>query len=279
MLIGVGIAIVNFLLGYVRLPVVSRKPRSSGAARTLSERRVLEQKRDAIAFFELSGFLFFGSSVQILDIVQKAVYVRKKLPGAAADAEDMYLGDVDMPLTPSEHRTPLIECLDGSPASDPGAQKLLAGPVVDSASSCASYNVDPVNTLEQLADSIGVLQLPSSAMKYFEVLEVPAEHVFYSSGQSADCLYFLAHGSVHMCYDNDSNNSDVLELGQLPIVRPGCLFCEAVFFSRQQRRSTATAMESCTVLEMNRNAYNSMLDASPTDKRSRGVVVCSEPDN
>ncbi|GMF35298.1 unnamed protein product [Phytophthora lilii] len=121
MLIGVGIAIVNFLLGYVRLPVVSRKPRSSGAARTLSERRVLEQKRDAIAFFELSGFLFFGSSVQILDIVQKAVYVRKKLPGAAADAEDMYLGDVDMPLTPTEHRTPLINCLDGSPASDPGA--------------------------------------------------------------------------------------------------------------------------------------------------------------
>ncbi|KAG7381901.1 Syntaxin-1A [Phytophthora pseudosyringae] len=77
--IGVGI-ILNFLLDYVRLPVVNRKPRSSGAGRTLTERRVLAEKRDAIAYFELSGFLFFGSSAQILDGVQKAVYVRRKLP-------------------------------------------------------------------------------------------------------------------------------------------------------------------------------------------------------
>ncbi|KAG6611772.1 Sulfate Permease (SulP) Family [Phytophthora cinnamomi] len=123
MLIGVGIAIVNFLLGYVRLPVVSRKPRSSGAARTLAERRVLDEKRDAIAYFELSGFLFFGSSVQILDRVQKAVYVRKKIPGYVEDAGENYLGDGGMPLTPDENRTqiPLIECLDGSPAADPDA--------------------------------------------------------------------------------------------------------------------------------------------------------------
>jgi len=123
MLIGVGIAIVNFLLGFIRLPVVNRKPRSSGAARTLTERRVLDQKCDAVAYFELSGFLFFGSSVQILDRVQKAVYVRKQLPkcGVASDAGANYLGDADMPLTPDEHRTPMIECLDGTVSTNPDA--------------------------------------------------------------------------------------------------------------------------------------------------------------
>ncbi|KAK1947491.1 putative vacuolar membrane protein [Phytophthora citrophthora] len=117
MLIGVGIAVVNFLLGYVRLPVVSRKPRVSKAARTLSERRVLDKKRDSIAYFEFSGFLFFGSSVQILDSVQKAVYVHKKQPG---DAGTNYI-EADVPLTPDEHRIPLIECLDGTPATDTDA--------------------------------------------------------------------------------------------------------------------------------------------------------------
>ncbi|KAG3243628.1 hypothetical protein PI124_g11558 [Phytophthora idaei] len=37
--IGVGIAILNFLLSFVRLPAVDRKPRSSDAARTLHERQ------------------------------------------------------------------------------------------------------------------------------------------------------------------------------------------------------------------------------------------------
>ncbi|KAE8960276.1 hypothetical protein PR002_g30270, partial [Phytophthora rubi] len=119
MLVGVGIAIVNFLLGYVRQPVVNRKPRSSGAARTLAECRVVDEKRDVVAYFELSGFLFFGSSVQLLDRVQKAVYVRKTIPGHEDDAGENYLGDAGMPLTPDENRIPLIECLDGSPASNP----------------------------------------------------------------------------------------------------------------------------------------------------------------
>ncbi|GMG17751.1 unnamed protein product [Phytophthora fragariaefolia] len=119
MLIGVGIAILNFLLGYVRLPVVSQKPRSSGVARPLEERKLLNERSDAIAYFELSGCIFFGSSVQILDTVQKSVYVRKKLPECAEGAGMNYLGDISIPLTPDENRVPLIECLDGTPATNP----------------------------------------------------------------------------------------------------------------------------------------------------------------
>ncbi|CAI5738579.1 unnamed protein product [Peronospora destructor] len=122
MLIGFGIAIVNFLLGYIRQPVVIWKPRSSNTARTLDERQLLHDKRGTIAFFEFSGFLFFGSSVQILDRVQKAVYVRKQISDNIGDVGADYVSGGNMLLTPNEHRTPLIECLDGTPATNPDAE-------------------------------------------------------------------------------------------------------------------------------------------------------------
>ena len=122
MLIGVGIAIVNFLLSYIRQPVVVWKPHSSGTARTLDERRLLHDKCSTIAFFEFSGFLFFGSSVQILDCVQKAVYVRKQTLDDIGDVGAAYVNGGNMSLTPNEHRPPSIECLDGSPATNSDAE-------------------------------------------------------------------------------------------------------------------------------------------------------------
>ncbi|KAG3243627.1 hypothetical protein PI124_g11559 [Phytophthora idaei] len=76
---------------------------------------------NAIAYFELSGFLFFGSSVQILDRVQKAVYVRMPLVAVGGDDDSAYYySDASvLLLTPDENRTPLIECLDGTPATSP----------------------------------------------------------------------------------------------------------------------------------------------------------------
>ncbi|KAG3024977.1 hypothetical protein PC128_g8482 [Phytophthora cactorum] len=76
---------------------------------------------NAIAYFVLSGFLFFGSSVQILDRVQKAVYVRKPLVAVGGDDDSAYYySDASvLLLTPDENRTPLIECLDGTPATSP----------------------------------------------------------------------------------------------------------------------------------------------------------------
>ncbi|KAJ8540756.1 hypothetical protein ON010_g12470 [Phytophthora cinnamomi] len=118
MVIGVGIAIVNFILGYVRQPIVSRQTRSSGAPRTLKERRILDRKSDSIAYFELNGLLFFGSSVQILNVVQKAVYIRNSMV-FDSDSGSNYIAGADLP--PDDIRPSLIECLDGSPASDPNA--------------------------------------------------------------------------------------------------------------------------------------------------------------
>ncbi|KAF1790340.1 Cyclic nucleotide-binding-like [Phytophthora cactorum] len=348
MLIGVGIAIVNFLLGYIRLPVVSRKRRASGAARTLSERRVLDQKQDAIAYFELSGFLFFGSSVQILDIVQKAVYVRKKLPGVeAGDAGANYLGDADMPLTPHEHRIPLIECLDGTPAINPdavpteyvvmdftnvtamdataarsaflilqkycsnhdiavvyagalpsvrkvlvkneisseesfyssaeSALELCEGQLLASASNAKAtagrssiHHDEGVSELLQyftleLDDS----QVLSTADQFFQKLEVPAGHEFYSFGQPADRFYFLATGCIALDHSRsvESNVVNVLS---------GSLFGDVDFFGRQQRQAMATATESCVVFEMRRETYEAMQEQNPAlYTRIRDVVMQS----
>lgn len=124
MVLGVGFAILNFLLGYAQVKVVSRRSRSSAAVRKLAARTMLGQKREAIVYLELYGYLFFGSSVQILEDVQKAVHIRKPRaakPQATNGEGDwpQYTGDSGIPLTPVSKRDVPIECLDGSAAPHP----------------------------------------------------------------------------------------------------------------------------------------------------------------
>ncbi|KAL4099380.1 hypothetical protein PRIC1_007186 [Phytophthora ramorum] len=189
--IGIGIAILNFLLGYVRLPVASRQPRTSGAARTLEERRVLEHRRDAIAFFELSGFLFFGSSVQILDGVQKAVYVHKKLPGSDDEVGANYLGDADIPLTPEENRKPLIECLDGTSVTDPDAvpteyvvMDFTGVTAMDATAARSAFLI-----LQKYCSNHNITVLYAGALPDIRNLlvknEITGDESFYSSAESA----------------------------------------------------------------------------------------------
>ncbi|KAE9293808.1 hypothetical protein PF008_g24707, partial [Phytophthora fragariae] len=61
--------------------------------------------------FEFRGYLFFGSVVQILEGVQKGVYVRKSA-NATADERQSFL-----PICASPQSI-AVECLDGTPASN-----------------------------------------------------------------------------------------------------------------------------------------------------------------
>ncbi|GMG15915.1 unnamed protein product [Phytophthora fragariaefolia] len=125
MVLGIGFAIINFLFGYAQVRVVNRRSRSSAAVRKLAARTLLGQKRDAIVYLELYGYLFFGSSVQILEDVQKAVHIRKPRTAMKhkskrkVDIEPQYIDDSGIPLTPVSKRDVPIECLDGSPAPHP----------------------------------------------------------------------------------------------------------------------------------------------------------------
>ncbi|CAI5716071.1 unnamed protein product [Peronospora farinosa] len=125
MVLGVGFAIINFLLGYAQLRVVNRRSRSSAAVRKLAARTFLGQKRDAIVYLELYGYLFFGSSVQILEDVQKAVHIRKprtvikQKSSTRTRKESHAIDDSGIPLTPVSKRDVPIQCLDGSPAPHP----------------------------------------------------------------------------------------------------------------------------------------------------------------
>ncbi|OWZ11419.1 Sulfate Permease [Phytophthora megakarya] len=122
MVLGIGFAIINFLLGYAQVRVVNRRSRSSAAVRKLAARTLLGQKRDAIVYLELYGYLFFGSSVQVLEDVQKAVHIcrsrtaMRQKSSKGVDFEPEYVDDSGIPLTPVSKRDIPIECLDGSPA-------------------------------------------------------------------------------------------------------------------------------------------------------------------
>ncbi|RLN60266.1 hypothetical protein BBP00_00006092 [Phytophthora kernoviae] len=124
MLVGMGIAILNFLLGYVQESVVSNCPRSSATVRDLAKHRTLTRKRGVIVHFEFCGNLFFGSSVQILESVQKAVYVRKSQEQSPITegkwTETPHDSNV-LCAAASNEVDIAVECLDGSPAPDANA--------------------------------------------------------------------------------------------------------------------------------------------------------------
>ncbi|KAG7382232.1 DnaJ sub B member 9 [Phytophthora pseudosyringae] len=148
---GVGVAALNFMIGYVRVPVMNSRPLSSAprpnfgesavtrfsvavpnfgestvsfrpnasvGARHLAQSTVFNVKTAGIAHFEFCGYLFFGSAVQILDGVQKAIYVRKRT-GSSEDERGTQRESSFLPIRASWD-TP-VECLDGTPALDENA--------------------------------------------------------------------------------------------------------------------------------------------------------------
>uniref|UniRef100_K3WTS9 STAS domain-containing protein n=1 Tax=Globisporangium ultimum (strain ATCC 200006 / CBS 805.95 / DAOM BR144) TaxID=431595 RepID=K3WTS9_GLOUD len=130
MLLGIFFAILNFMIGYAQVRVVNRKSRKSAAVRKYAARTIISQKRESIVYLELYGYLFFGSSVQILEDVQKEVHVRaQNVPSNAAATAFKRIssssrrgshanGYYNVPMTPVAHLDVPIECLDGSPAAN-----------------------------------------------------------------------------------------------------------------------------------------------------------------
>ncbi|GLD99565.1 hypothetical protein PINS_up008291 [Pythium insidiosum] len=125
MLLGICFAILNFLLGYSQVKVMNRVFKRSSAVRKFAARNVLRQRRDAIVYLELHGYLFFGSSVRILQDVQKAVLIRKRdaaaVPLQRSNSIASYSNSSKhVPMTPLALRNEVyVQCLDGSPAYEP----------------------------------------------------------------------------------------------------------------------------------------------------------------
>ncbi|KAG7393468.1 hypothetical protein PHYBOEH_006072 [Phytophthora boehmeriae] len=124
MLVGVGIAILNFLLGHVQESIMRDRLRTSTTVRDLAKCRILTRRHGANVCFEFCGNLFFGSSVQILDSVQKAVYVRKSQQQRTSShlldewRKNPQYSTFDV-TSSGVHIA--VECLDGSPALDANA--------------------------------------------------------------------------------------------------------------------------------------------------------------
>ncbi|EEY60920.1 Sulfate Permease (SulP) Family [Phytophthora infestans T30-4] len=102
---------------YIRVPIVHNNLDSSVEDRDLIESTVQTRKHAGIAHFEFGGYLFFGSAVQILDTVQKSVYVRRSNSAKQLSSNVNYM---DLPLSHDSSLLPIrdapVHCLDGTPA-------------------------------------------------------------------------------------------------------------------------------------------------------------------
>ncbi|OQS06634.1 Sulfate Permease (SulP) Family, partial [Thraustotheca clavata] len=107
MIIGIGVAIVDFLIGYAQVNQVQRVYKSSTAIRNYAARTVIADKRDSIVVLELHGYLFFGTSVHIVADVKKFVRVLKPV-NAYGSLVNRPLQHLDgTPLSPSESKNRL----------------------------------------------------------------------------------------------------------------------------------------------------------------------------
>ncbi|KAG1685868.1 hypothetical protein DVH05_007634 [Phytophthora capsici] len=150
---GVSVAALNFMISYVRIPVLSSRPPARGlrpnfgesavtrfsvavpnfgessmsfrpnasvGARNLGQSTAFSMNNAGIVHFEFCGFLFFGSAVQILNGVQKGVYVRKqRQPWESDDERGTQRESSFLPIRATWNTQ--VECLDGTPASDDNA--------------------------------------------------------------------------------------------------------------------------------------------------------------
>jgi SulP family sulfate permease len=119
--IGLAISVVQFVLSYAR--VRKSRPVSTGSKvmRGFLSRRVLAQAQETIAVFELTGYIFFGSVVQIVADIEANVRVaatRTAAAPATAVIEDARSGDAATPAADRD-RDPEAGA-DGSGALVPG---------------------------------------------------------------------------------------------------------------------------------------------------------------
>ena len=73
--IGLSISVVQFVLSYARVRKAKPVSKGSGVMRGFHSRSLLAQTQEAIAVFQLQGYIFFGSVVQIVADIESHVRV------------------------------------------------------------------------------------------------------------------------------------------------------------------------------------------------------------
>lgn len=99
---GIVVAAFNFICSYVAASSVRRVVKRSRVERDLRERALLAQARLAIVTLELDGFIFFGSSVKMMDAVRRHVLVDAGDDASAfATSDDVELHTLEAEVTAS----------------------------------------------------------------------------------------------------------------------------------------------------------------------------------
>lgn len=83
--------------------------------------------------------------------------------------------------------------------------------------------------------------------------------VLFRTGEAADCGYVVQRGSFRVSFD-DGTKRDVT-------AGPGSLIGELALIVPMQRPATATALEFASVIRINRNLFQRVLESEPAAAR------------
>ncbi|MBF0110822.1 MAG: cyclic nucleotide-binding domain-containing protein [Magnetococcales bacterium] len=225
--LGTTVAIVLFVVNYARLPVVRRvataAQQRSNVDRSLEATRYLGQHGDTVVLLYIHGYLFFGSTVAIVDWVKNRITARnqsplrylildmKRVQGADSSAMAVFSKIHNLAENSRFHvifcsvSTQLATLFHGSGfhfESDPiFSMETDSDHALERCEERLLENAQNPSLLSahiqhHFATIIGTHERIPDMVKVLDRLSFPHEGVLIRRGDPADCIYFLESGNV-----------------------------------------------------------------------------------
>jgi SulP family sulfate permease len=288
-LVGIGAAVVFFVVRYSRVNVVrhalSGATHRSNVDRPSGDRRILDEAGDRLHILELQGFLFFGTANLLLERLRKRLVDPDDRPLRHIVLDMHRVTGLDSSAATSLGRIRDLCVASGvtfvlvHPPAGSSRQLLAAGLRPDGQALVEFRDLDLAlewcedRLLEELRGPAGEPQVDIDALfategadgefaaiarRYFERREVSSGTEILRQGERSEGLFFVERGSVSVWLELEGGRRI-----RLRTMRAGTVIGELGLYLGQPRNATVVADSDCVVQHLGRGSLDRLLDERP----------------
>jgi len=293
--VGFAVSSLLFVVKYSQVDVirrqVTRKTFASHVARAAEDERRLSREGDAVHIYWLSGFLFFGSSHRVVEIVRRGIEKQAPRPVRYLVLDFSGVSGIDTSAVQSlaglarlcADRQIMVLCSGLSPVVAPMilSSMLLQPPHAEKsfpdhntalawAEERMLADAGTVSESQEIQDWIGReigTGEPERLLSYFKARALSPGEALYEEGSPADTIDVIAHGTIAITVSIGGRRIEVRRMEQRTVVG------EMGFFRNQTRSATVLAIEPVTVYTLDRAAFESMQTSDPAIARALLVFL------
>jgi SulP family sulfate permease len=294
--VGFAVSSLLFVVKYSQVDVIrrqlTRRTFASHVARSAEDERRLSREGDAIHVCWLSGFLFFGSSHRVVELVRRSIEKQAPRPVRFLVLDFSGVSGIDTSAVQSlaglarlcADKSIVVLCsgLSADVAPMIGNSMLLSPP---HPSNCfADHNAALAWAEERVLADTGAAALasqdfeawigreigtaePSRLLSYFKIRTVSPGEALYEEGSPADTIDIIAHGTIAITVAVGGKRIEVRRMEQRTVVG------EMGFFRNQTRSASVLAIEPVTVYTLDRTDFEQMQHSAPEVARALLVFL------